>query len=108
MATVTLPSGDTAEIMEVDKLTAGVKLAVHRAVSMTVNNGKMALTLGMSEEMKIAALAHLILSWSKDVPVSVQAIENLGIKDYNALGEAIKEHMDLLGSKPDKSNSAKA
>jgi hypothetical protein len=105
MATVILPSGDTADILEVDKLTAGVKLAVQRAVSMTVNNGKMVLNLAITEEMKVATIANLVTSWSKDVPVSIKAVEALGIKDYNALCEAVKEHTALLRATPDKSDA---
>lgn len=106
MATVNMPSGNTAEILDVDKLTAGVKLAVQRAVSMTVQNGKVIMTLALTEEMKIAALCKLITAWSLPVMVDAKAIEGLGIKDYNALSDAVKEHMDLLKATPDKSSSS--
>jgi hypothetical protein len=105
MATVTLPSGDTAEITDPDDMTAGTKLAVQRAVSMVVNNGKMELSLALSEEMKVAALVTLIKSWSKDLPVTKASVEGLAIKEYNALSDAIKEHMGLLRATPDKSDA---
>jgi 2-methylisocitrate lyase-like PEP mutase family enzyme len=105
MATVTLPSGNTAEIMEVDELTAGVKLAVQRAVSMTMTGGKMVLSLALNEEMKIAALCKLVKSWSFPVMVNEKAFESMAIKDYNALADAVKDHMELLRATPDKSGS---
>lgn len=107
MATVNLPSGDTAEIVEVDDLTAGVKLAVQRAVQMTVQNGKVVMSLALTEEMKIAALCKLVKSWSKPIAITAQNIETLGIKDYNALTDAVKEHMELLKATPDKSDPEK-
>jgi GTP cyclohydrolase III len=106
MATVSLPSGKTAEIADVDSLTAGVKLAAQRAVSMTVSGGKVVMTLALTEDMKVAALAQLITSWTHEFPVTVKNIEALGIKDYNALSDAVKEHMALLRTTPDKSGSA--
>ena len=106
MAEVKLPSGDTAVIMEIEELTAGVKLAAQRAVQMTLQNGKMVLSLALNEEMKIASLAVLIKSWSKPVPVTAKEIERLGIKDYNALTEAVKGHLKELRTTPDKSDSA--
>lgn len=106
MATVNLPSGNTAEVLEVEHLTAGVKLAVQRAVEMTVNNGKIVMSLALTEEMKIAALCKLVTKWSLPEPVSPRSLEALAIKDYNALSDAVKEHMDLLRATPDKSSSS--
>jgi len=108
MANVTLPSGTTAEITDPDDMTAGTKLAVQRAVSMEVNNGKMVLSLALTEEMKVAAIVTLVKSWSKDVAVTKANVEALSIRDYNALAEAVKEHMKLLRAAPDKSDSAEA
>jgi hypothetical protein len=107
MATVELPSGKTAEVLETDKLTAGVKLAVQRAVSMVVKDGQMAISLALTEEMKIATMVKVVTSWTHDFPVTAQTIENLSIQDYNALSEAVSEHMKLLRTAPDKS-AAKA
>lgn len=106
MATVSLPSGNTAEVTEPDALTAGSKLAVQRSVQVDVKNGHMVMSLALTEEMKVAALIHLIKSWSFQEPVSLKAIEALSIKDYNALTDSIKEHMKLLRATPDKSDSA--
>lgn len=105
MATVELPSGNTADLVEPEALTAGVKLAVQRAVSLTVRDGQAVMSLAMSEEMKIAALVRLVKSWSLPVAVTAQNIENLAIKDYNALSEAVEEHMKLLRATPDKSDA---
>lgn len=103
MATVELPSGIKAELLDVDKLTAKVKLDAQRAVSMTIKDGKMALSLALSEEMKIATVASCLTSWSSELPADQRGIEALGIKDYNALMDAAKEHLELLKSTPDKS-----
>lgn len=108
MANVTLPSGTTAEITDPEDMTAGTKLAVQRAVSMEVNNGKMVLSLALSEEMKVAAIVTLVKSWSKEVPITKANVEALAIKDYNALADAVKEHMSLLRATPDKSDAAEA
>jgi hypothetical protein len=105
MATIELPSGHTAEIMDPEHLTTAVKLAVQRAVQMEVNGKKIVMSLALTEEMKIAALSKLIQSWSLPSVVSVQNIEGLAIKDYNALCDGIKEHMKLLRTSPDKSDA---
>jgi hypothetical protein len=108
MASVTLPSGIKAELMNVDELTAGVKLAAQRAVSVTLKDGKMVMSLAMSEDIKIATIAAVLKSWDSALEANQHGIEQLGIKDYNALVGFCKEHLELLKSTPDKSDSAEA
>jgi hypothetical protein len=105
MATVELPSGHTADILDTDELTAGVKLAVQRSIQMVVKDKQVVMSLALSEEMKIATLVKVIKSWTHEKLPTAQAIEELSIRDYNALTEAIKEHMKLLSASPDKSGS---
>lgn len=108
MANVQLPSGINAVLLDVEELTAGVKLAAQRAVTMTIKDGKMVMSLAMGEEVKIATLAAVLKSWDSTLPADQHGIEALGIKDYNALVEFCKDHLELLKSAPDKSNAASA
>lgn len=100
---VTLPSGTVATVKDVAALSAGDKLAVHSEIALEQVNGKTKVTLGLLEELKVATAAHVVEKWSNEAETSIHTVTKLGLADYNALMDAIKEHVKLLGLVTDKS-----
>ena len=107
---VELPGDNWAEIKDADELNTGDKLAVKRAmkVPMSQANGTVAEISGaFTDEMRISMLARIIKEWSfEGLPIPSLSmspeisIEQLPIKTYDALCDAIKPHMEAIEYSP--------
>lgn len=107
---VELPGDNWAELKGPDELNTGDKLAVKRAmrVPMSQATGTVAEISGaFTDEMRITMMTRVIKEWSYEglpIPSLAMApeisIEQLPIKAYDALCDAIKPHMEAIEYSP--------
>lgn len=119
---VDLPDGNWVEMRDVDELRTGDKLAVKRAMKIPVRtksddsvtgavasatDAVMNMSGAFTDEMRVAMLGRIVTAWSYEGwPIPGQAlsaeaaIEQLPIKAYDALCDAIKPHMDAIDYSP--------
>jgi hypothetical protein len=105
---VELDDGNWIELRDADELRTGDKLAVKRALKLPRDeNGMIVTTSAITDEQRIAMLGRIITAWSyegRPIPSEAMspesAIEQLSIKTYDALCDAIKPHMEAIEYSP--------
>lgn len=106
MPRIDLPNGNWAEIRGVDEMKGGDKVAVQRAIVFrTAEDGQNPeFTAAAGEDMQIALLCRIITDWSLDPkpPVTREMIEDLPVTSYNALCDAIQDHIEVIRTAPNR------
>lgn len=113
---VELPNDHWVEVR--DKLKAGDKVAVHRAVTFNVGGTRDAgtgqeVSAAVQDDMRIAFLGKVITSWSyldregwpipENNPGGAQILHEMDIDEYNALSDGTEElfqKVNFSGSSP--------
>ena len=114
-----LPGGGWAELKEPRELKVKDKIAVQRAIhweqeaaddSDGIQQRKVMIPVdaGLSDDLRIAMLGRVIVSWSLDgtnlapVPATAEILGDLEVEVYDALCDAIEKHMELVRSRPNR------
>jgi hypothetical protein len=110
---VDLPGGGWADVRPASDLKVKDKIAVQRVIAweqQALEEGEerqssIPVNAGLSDDLQMAMLGRVVLSWSPDgaatgtIPVTPEILGDLDIETYDALCDAITEHMKLIRSR---------
>jgi hypothetical protein len=106
---VELPGDQWAEIKGIDELKARDKIALQRVVTWVrqesdTDDAGIPLNAGLTVEMQMVLLSNCITSWSLEppAPVTRPVLEDLPIATFNALCDAVEDHMKVVMAVPNR------